>query len=115
MRAATRPQGITAATCGDGQNHRDHGANNLVADLTAFSREAAKNSVSAVPADISALAHGAGVHATVANVVRRSVDGRWSRRRSRVAELGAASADSGHADPAPVIQHATLNICGNHV
>jgi hypothetical protein len=98
---------------GDGQTTGDHGANNLVADLTAFFQGGGQNSVSAVLADISALAHGAGVHGNVATLFADLLTGAGPPAQSG-GGAPAASADSGHVDPAPVIQHATLEHMWHH-
>jgi hypothetical protein len=99
---------------GDGQAAGDHGANNLVADLTALFQGGGQNGVSAVLADISALAHGAGVHGNgVAMLLVDLLTGTGAPAQSSGA-APAASADPGHADPAPVFQHSAFEHMWHH-
>jgi hypothetical protein len=99
---------------GDGQTAGDHGANNLVADLTAFFQGGGQNSVSAVLADISTLAHSAGVHGNgVATLLAGLLTGAGPPAQSG-GGAPAASADPGHVDPAPAFQHATFEHMWHH-
>jgi hypothetical protein len=99
---------------GDGQTAGDHGANNLVADLTAFFQGGGQNSVSAVLADISTLAHSAGVHGNgVATLLAGLLTGAGPPAQSG-GGAPAASPDPGHVDPAPLIQHATFEHMWHH-
>jgi hypothetical protein len=87
----------------------------LVADLTALFEGGGQNSVSAVLADISALAHGAGVHGNgVATLLADLLTGAGASAQSG-GGAPAASADSGHGDPSPaVVQHAGFEHMWHH-
>jgi trimeric autotransporter adhesin len=99
---------------GGNQAAGDHGANNLVADLTALFQGGGQNSVSAVLADISALAHGAGVNGNgVATLLADLLTGTSAAAQSSGA-TPAASADAGHADPTPVFQHSAFEHMWHH-
>jgi hypothetical protein len=103
--------GDHGANLGNGQTAGDHGANNLVADLTALFQGGGQNSVSAVLADISTLAHGTGVHGNgVATLLADLLTG--AAQSSGAAP--AASVDSGPVDTAPVIQHGTFEHMWHH-
>ena len=106
--------GDHGGTAGGSQGAGDHGANNLVADLTALFQGGGQNGVSAVLADISALAHGAGVHGNgVAMLLVDLLTGAGPPAQSS-GGAPAASADPGHADPAPVIQHSAFEHMWHH-
>jgi len=110
--AAVQATAVTPA--GGNQAAGDHGANNLVADLTALFQGGGQNGVSAVLADISALAHGAGVHGNgVAMLLVDLLTGAGPPAQSS-GGAPAASADAGHADPAPVIQHSAFEHMWHH-
>jgi trimeric autotransporter adhesin len=100
---------------GGNQAAGDHGANNLVADLTALFEGGGQNSISAVLADISALAHGAGVHGNgVATLLADLLTGASASAPSG-GGVPAASADPGHGDPGPVVvQHAAFEHMWHH-
>jgi hypothetical protein len=107
--------GDHGGTAGGNQATADHGANSLVADLTALFEGGGQNSVSAVLADISALAHGAGVHGNgVATLLADLLTGAGASAQSG-GGAPAASADSGHGDPSPaVVQHAGFEHMWHH-
>ena len=106
--------GDQGGTAGGIQAAGDHGANNLVADLTALFQGGGQNSVSAVLADISALAHGAGVHGNgVATLLADLLTGASASAQSS-GGTPAASADAGHADPTPVVQHSAFEHMWHH-
>jgi len=106
--------GDHGGNAGGNQAAGDHGANNLVADLTALFQGGGQNGVSAVLADISALAHGAGVHGNgVAMLLVDLLTGGGPPAQSS-GGAPAASADPGHADPAPVIQHSAFEHMWHH-
>jgi hypothetical protein len=99
---------------GGNQAAGDHGANNLVADLTALFEGGGQNSVSAVLADISALAHGAGVHGNGTATLLADLLTGTSASAPSSGGAPAASADAGHADPAPVFQHSAFEHMWHH-
>src|SRR5258706_482971 len=105
------------------QTHNAGEGNAAAEQLAANSAEVAghnllqgggQNSVSAILADISALAHGAGVHGNgVATLLADLLTGASASAQAS-GGTPPASADAGHADPTPVFQHSAFEHMWHH-